>query len=70
MMAQLEIDCKEMRYGYVQGILYDNNGKTLDKYSFLPIQRNQSVAKDPTEAQALGEKDMVIERLFKKVCNF
>jgi hypothetical protein len=59
METQLEIDCKEMRYGAVQVILYDKNGKTLDKYSYSPIQRNQSV-----------EEGMVIERLFKKACNF
>ena len=59
MITQLEIDCKEMKYGYIESILYDKNGETLDDHSYSPIQRNRSV-----------EKGMVIELLFKKICNF
>ena len=59
MMTHLEIDCKEIKYGYIQNILYDKDGKMLYDRSYQSIQRNRSVA-----------KGWVIENLFKKICNF
>jgi len=58
MITHAELDCKEMKYGFIQSILYDKNGNTLDEHSFSPIQRNHSVG-----------KFMVIESLFEKICN-
>lgn len=58
MITHLEIDCKEMKYGYIQSLLYDKDGHKLDDNSFSPIQRDR----------AIGSKK-IIELLFKTVCN-